>query len=181
MTAPHQRDHGKIGVDYLGQIKPLVDAFVSQDSLAGALTPVEVFRGHEDFFSPTELGEEAQQVAASREFVAEILTDGHRILSICDTILGSVEEEYQDAYHAMLAERATYLIASGYAMDERRADAKTRLVADSIQVRAVKMQRERLATFVTILEEIHREWRATEFTIDRLVRLTNLRLTISEV
>lgn len=170
-----------MSIDYIEQIKPLVDTFVSQEALEGALTPVEVFRGHEDFFSPTELGEEAQQVAASREFVAEILSEGHRILSICDTIFDSIDEEYRDALNVRLADRANYLIAKGYAMDERRADAKTFLIHDRIQVRAVKMQRDRLATFVTILDGLHREWRATEFTIDRLVRITNLRLAISEV
>ncbi len=170
-------------MDWIGQIKGLVDVFIDgdPDRLQGAMIPVEVFRGHEDFFSPTDLGEEAQQVAASREYVAEILSEGHRILSVCDTILVSCEEEYGDALDVRLAERASFLIASGYAMDERRADAKTYLIQDRIQVRAVKMQRERLATFVTILEEIHREWRATEFTLDRLVRITNLRLLVSEV
>lgn len=168
-------------IDYIGQIKPLVDTFVSQESLESALEPVEVFQGQVDFDSPTELGEQAQRVAAQREFVAGILSEGRRILSVCDTIYESIDAEYQDALNVRLSEQAGYLIARGYAMDERRADAKTKLVGEMIQVRAVKMQRDRLATFVRLLDDNHREWRSNEFTLDRLVRITNLRLALSEV
>ncbi len=167
-------------IDYIGQIKPLVDTFVSQEYLDDALKPVSVFQ-HVDMLSPTEMGEQAQRVAAQREFVAEILSEGRRILSVCNTIYETIEAEYQDAMDVQLSEQAGYLIARGYAMDERRADAKTRLVGQMIEVRAVKMQKDRQAVYVKLLDDIHYEWRASEFTLDRLVRITNLRLTLSEV
>lgn len=150
--------------------------------LTDALEPPKLFRDHElDEITPRVLGEWAAYVAANREFVAEQLQIAQHTLDLVSSMQAMLEEEADDALSAELSEKAGYLINRGFAAQERMASAKLSQAAGSVQVRAGRLQVDRLAALVKQLRHVHGEWRAAEFTLDRMIRITNLRLTISEL
>lgn len=150
------------------------------DGLVHALEPPKVFRDHDQQATPSQLQEWAQYVASEREFVSEKLllaAASSRLIGVMQTAL---EDEVQDRIDSELAGKAGYMINRGFAAQERMAAAKLSQAESMVQLRAGRLQVERLSSLVKQLEHVHREWRAAEFTLDRMIRLTQLRLQLSE-
>ncbi len=145
------------------------------------LIPPKVFRDRDQLASPSDLGEWAMYVAAQREYVAEYLQLARHTLDLVVAMQRALTEDAEDALNEELASSAGYLINRNFAAQERMATAKLSQVETSVTVRAGQLQVDRLAAMVRQLDHIHREWRAAEFTIDRMVRITQMRLTISEI
>jgi hypothetical protein len=149
--------------------------------LTEALTPPNVFRDHElDEITPTLLGEWAAYVAANREFVAEQLQIAQHTYDLVQSMQKALEDEAEDGLNEELSSQAGYLINRGFAAQERMASAKLSQVERSVHLRAGRLQVERLGAMVRQLRHVHGEWRAAEFTLDRMVRITQVRLTLSE-
>lgn len=165
---------------YAPRVKAAVDAFLESEMLDAALEPVRVFSDRDDLDSPTVLTEEAQRVAAQREFVAEVLGEAARTLGYVSDVTDIVEGEYNDGLDRKLSENAGRLISKGFAIDERRAEARMAMIQEAVDLRACELQRNKMKSYERQLRDIHSEWRAAEFTIDRLVRITNVRLAIGE-
>lgn len=162
------------------QIKAAVDGIFERANLAHASTPPMVFRDHDQQAAPSQLQEWAMFVAAQREFVAEELQHAAHTLRLVDAILQVADDEVTDAIDEKLAEDGPVLINRGFAAQERMAHAKVSQLERMVDARAGRVQRERLAAAVAQLEHVHREWRNAEFTLDRFIRLTQLRLQMSE-
>ena len=162
------------------RIKGHVDEFMDKTPAEAAMPP-EVFRDRDQQATPSLLQEWAQYVASQREFVAEHLQMGRGQLLLVDSLLKVATGDHDDRLNAKLADDAGILINRGFAAQERMAHAKVSLVGGRVDLRAAEIQRDRLKTMVDQLEHVHREWRAAEFTIDRMVRLTQLRLQLSEL
>lgn len=162
------------------RIQGHVDEFIA-GLAAETLEPPEVFRDRDQQATPSLLQEWARFVASQREFVAEGLQEARRTLDVVDAMMKVTEGDHEDKLNEKLAEDAATLINRGFAAQERMAHAKLSLVEDRVDLRGAIMQRDRLASTVQQLEHCHREWRAAEFTIDRMVRLTQLRLQLSEL
>jgi hypothetical protein len=145
------------------------------------LVAPEVFRDRDQLASPSDLGEWAMYVAAQREFVAEHLQEARHTLDLITAMQRVLAEETDDDLQVKLSEDAPVLINRSFAAQERMAHAKVSQVDRMVVVRAGQLQVDRLSAMVRQLDHVHREWRAAEFTIDRLVRITQMRLTISEV
>lgn len=162
------------------KIKTQVDQVFADPNLAAAITPPNVFRGHDQQASPTQLGEWAQFIAAQREFVAEVLQTARHTLDLVTTMQEALSADAEDRLDERLSDDAGVLINRGFAAQERKAHAKLSQAERTVQVRAGKLQVDRLAAMVRQLEHVHREWRAAEFTLDRMIRITNLRMALSE-
>lgn len=119
-------------------------------------------------------------VASEREFVSEVLQQAAHSLKLVDAILTLTEDEVEDELNVKLSEDAATLVNRGFAAQERMAHAKVSQVSRMVDLRAARMQRERLGAVVQQLEHVHREWRAAEFTLDRMIRLTQLRLQMTD-
>lgn len=168
-------------MSYADKIKTHVDTFLSQTGLDAALTHPSTFGDLDEQVAPGELSEMAQGVAAQREFTGAMLAEAERTQAMIDAILKAIQEDFDTELANSLADNANKLISRGWAIDERRANAKLSLADRMIDKRAAEMQRDRMDMYVKLLRAAYNEWRATEFAIDRIVRITNLRLNISEV
>ncbi len=162
------------------KIKTQVDAVFANPNLAPAVAAPEVFRGHDQQAAPSQLQEWAMFVASQREFVAEMLQEAAHTLKLVDAIITVTAAEAGDELDAKLSTDAAILVNRGFAAQERVAHAKVSQVQRMVDLRAAQMQRERLGAVVQQLEHVHREWRSAEFTLDRFIRLTQLRLQMSE-
>jgi len=163
------------------KIVELVDGLYDQANFHEAMKPPEVFRDRDQMASPSELGEWAAYIAAHREFVAEQLQEARRMKAVVSVMHKTAVDAHQDKMDSALADNAGALIARGFAMQERLAHTKVSLVEGSVEVRASEIQLKRLEAAVETLDHCHREWRAGEFTLDRMIRLTQLRLQMSEI
>jgi hypothetical protein len=162
------------------KIKTEVDVAMDNPNLEEAKKAPAVFRDRDQQAAPSQLAEWATYIAARREFVAEVMQSASHTLALVDVMLEALRESNDDELNAKLAENAPALINRGFAAQERMAHAKVSLVEASVDYRAAKMQRDRLAATVKQIEHVHREWRNAEFTLDRMIRLTQLRLQMSE-
>jgi len=166
--------------DIAPRVQGHVDEFLN-GMPAEATDPPQVFRDRDQQATPSLLQEWAQYVASMREFVAEHLQAGRHQLALVDALLKVGTGDHEDQLNGKLSEDAGALINRGFAAQERMAHAKVSLVEGMVDLRAAEMQRDRLKATVDQLDHCHREWRAAEFTIDRMVRLTQLRLQLSEL
>ncbi len=163
------------------RVKKMVDEIYARPGLLKALEPPAIFRDRDQQAAPSQLGEWAQFVAASREFMSEELQAARYALDLVTVITDVLAEDVEDLLDKELAQSAGRLINLGHAWQERRAAANLSLLERRVELRGERMQVSRLAATVRQLEHLHREWRAAEFTIDRMIRVTNLRLAMSEV
>ena len=163
------------------RIKEQVDQVFAMSGLLDTLEPPKVFQGHDQQATPSQLGEWAQFVAARREFVAERLQEARHTLDLVTAMQRAVAEELDDSLQEKLSDDAPVLVNRGFAAQERMAHAKLSQAESTVRVRAGQLQVDRLNAMVRQLDHVHREWRAAEFTLDRMVRITNLRLAISEI
>jgi len=159
----------------------MVDAIYGRPGLAKALEPPAIFRDRDQQQAPSQLGEWAAFVASQREFMAEELQAARYTLDLVTVIADVLGEDVEDKLDAELSRSAGRLINLGHAWQERRAAANLSLLESRVELRGERMQVSRLDATVRQLDHLHREWRAAEFTIDRMIRVTNLRLAMSEV
>lgn len=159
---------------------------VTVDGAFAALLPevldeVEVFRDRDQQASPTQLGEWAMFVASKREYVAEGLRGAQLALDLVKVMQQAAEDFMGDAVDESLITNAQTLVNRGFAAAERQAYANVSQVDDMVDVRAGRVQLARMEGVVRQLRALHAEWRASEFTLDRMIRVTQLRLSVSEI
>lgn len=162
-------------------IKQQVDEIFGMTGLTEALTVPKIFQDSDpQGWSPTALAETAHEVAARREFCAAVLGEARHTLDLVTAMQGALEAGVEDQVDASLQGNAARLINLGQAAQERMATAKLSQIEPMVEVRAAKLQVDRLHAMERQLDLAHREWRATEFALDRIIRLTQLRLALSE-
>lgn len=161
-------------------MKDHVDDIYSATGIDEALEAPSVFRDADQMVSPSQLGEWAQYVASQREYVAEFLQEAQLKLAIVTAMQKALKDDIEDRIDTRLSEDAATLLNRGFAAQERKAHAKLSQADHMVEVRAGNLQLERLQAKVKELEHVHREWRSAEFTIDRMIRVTQLRLQLAE-
>ncbi len=163
------------------KVKGHVDEVFEIAGIDQTIAVPRVFQDRDQQAAPSQLQEWAQYVASNREYVSEHLQAAQHTLALVDAMLEAAEGDAEDRLQERLSENAPILINRGFAAQERMAHAKVSLVERSVDLRAARVQRNRLSALVGQLKMAHGEWRAAEFTLDRMVRLTTLRLQLSEV
>ena len=163
-----------------GTVKRHVDSVFDIPGIEDAAKSPEVFIDRDQQATPSLLQEWAQYVASNREFVGMMLSEARHTLDLCDAIMKVAVGDHEDRLNSKLSDDAGALIHRGFAAQERLAHAKVSLVEGRVDLRGAEMQRDRLAALVGSLDRAHREWRANEFTIDRMIRLQQLRLQLAE-
>ena len=140
-----------------------------------------VFIDRDQQATPDKLGEWAAYIASQREYIGAALSDANVVL---DTVMEklrlaeAVVEERRDTY---LSENASSTFSQGLAAQERQARANLSVAELRMQLRPAQIAVAGLRSYVKQLESQHREWRANEFTLDRMIRITQLRLQMSEI
>lgn len=162
------------------RIKELVDGVFADPNLAAAITPPRVFEDRDQQATPSQLAEWASFIAANREFVGSVLQNARHTFDLVTTMHKALLDEAEDRLDGKVSGDAGVLINRGFAAQERMAHAKLSQAEGSVLVRASQLQVDRLGAMVRQLDHVHREWRADEFTLDRMIRIAGLRAAISE-
>ena len=162
-------------------IKEQVDQIFGMVGLNEALAMPTTFQDSDRAtVSPGALADMSHEVAAKREFCAAVLGEARHTLDLVTAMQAALEAGVDDQVQLSLQSNAARLINLGHAAQERAASAKLSQIEPMVEVRAAKLQVDRLHAMERQLDLAHREWRATEFALDRIIRLTQLRLALSE-
>lgn len=146
-----------------------------------ALPFPKVFSDPVDLSIPGALSDFAARAAASREFMAEVVSRSRRAVSLAETMLVALEHDVSVEVDRRLVEQSNRMIAGGSAWQERSAAANLSVLDRRVELRGVEMRLRNAKAQLREMEDCYEAWRQTEWALDRQARLLQIRSQLGEV
>lgn len=141
-----------------------------------------VFRAAEEEGGwPSELAAVAQETAAYRERMGELVAGARFALSAAVAMLTALEQDIEDDFDRAVLGNSKRAIAEGTAWQERKAAASLAVLDRRVELRGYELRLAEAKAQVRELEDCYEAWRQTEWALDRQVRLLQLRSALGEV
>lgn len=140
-----------------------------------------VFREAEEGGWPSDLAVVAQQSAAYRERMGEVVSQARFALAAAVAMVTALERDIEDDFDRSVMGQAKRAIAEGTAWQERKASASLAVLDRRIELRGYELRLAAAKAQVRELEDCYEAWRQTEWALDRQVRLLQLRSALGEV
>jgi hypothetical protein len=118
---------------------------------------------------------------ARRERASQLLSDLRTLLVAPEEMVKAQALELRTKRDGVLMKHAGGSITQGHAWGEREAAANLSVIEDTMELRRAEQALARLRDIVRTADDAQRAWRDTEWAVDRLLRLQQLRTHLGEV